>query len=283
MTCFPYLEEDDFVYKTGSASGLFGLVLDSMVNYMTYSNDFAQLYNSVRAACEQDPAQVTPLYLGLFPTMVPRISWKNFISAMTGYRTEFFSASVRRNVLVAGDTPEECFVLSVFDNSIFIDGLRAAYPSATVSYLTRYNEVFDDKTGGAMLVVFDPNGPTKQQCGIVRLTVYDVKTAAQRLVEELKKEAQECGELQKKYTKDVHMRERLILQTDRVNFYTDFLVRNLEDKKTLVETLELLRPALRAQHVQDLKTAVGMKYMFMKKINRSNPEDAVLVRFEANY
>lgn len=211
LTCFPYLEEEDFIYKEGSASGLFGLVLDSMINYMTYSNDFAALYNQIRAACEQDPAQVTPLYLGFFPTLMPRVSWKNFISEMSGYRTEFFAASFRRNVLVAGERPEDCFVLSVFDNSIFIDKLKAAYPEAAVSYITRYNEVFDEKTGSAMLVVFDPSGPTKQQCGIVRLTVYDVRNAARRLVEEQLKETEECTKLQKQYKEDVHVRERLIL------------------------------------------------------------------------
>ena len=256
-------------------------MLDSAVNYMTYSSDFARLCESIRAACEQEPSQATSLFLGMFPTLVPRVASQSVISAMTGYRAEFFSASVRRNVLVAG--PDERFVLSVFDNSIFIDGLRATYPEATVSYLTRLNEVFDAETGAAALVVFDPAGPTKQECGLVHLSVYDVPGAAQRLVEELASETREACEMQKRHPKDLRVRERLILLVDRVNFYTDFLRANLKNRDALIEILQLLHPTLQTQHVQDLKTAVGMKYMFMKKINKGNPEDAVTRRFEESW
>ena len=66
-----------------------------------------------------------------------------------------------------------------------------------------------------------------------------------------------------------------------MNFYADFLQKNLDDRTEFIKILRLLRPALQAQRVQDLKTPVGRKYMYMRKIKLENPEDAVLARFEA--
>lgn len=66
-----------------------------------------------------------------------------------------------------------------------------------------------------------------------------------------------------------------------MNFYADFLQKNLDDRTEFIKILRLLRPALQAQRVQDLKTPVGRKYMYMRKIKLENPEDAVQARFEA--
>ena len=108
------------------------------------------------------------------------------------------------------------------------------YKSAIVSYITKYNEVFDEKTRSSSLIVFDPNGPTKQQCGIVNLTVYDIGSAAKRLADELLKEVEEQNSLQKKYPQDTYVREKLILLVDRINFYSKLLSENLPDKGMLV-------------------------------------------------